>query len=926
MNILRATVNNWNSLEEIAKTFEAKGFKDLDRDEDGYVIPLSDDDRVFLKLMVVKDGEFSHYFKYLDVNVQYLLLVKDFHDFLFVKDDFSATGRERKVKFKFSKGDIKNSSLEKLNSLRYNDIHSFDNLFDTKAVVKEFYKQFKEKLDKLAKSIKHIDDPEDRERYAQVIFYRLIFLHFIQTKHFLSEDSGYLLNKLNEMDAKGKNYYDDFLKFLFFDVLNKREQDRLTLQHPEFRDIPYLNGGLFREHRIEIENSKIWIANDVLCQVLSFLAEWIWYVDETADFGDDRSVSPEILGHIFEKTITNQKEKGAYYTPSEVTNFIAESSILRYCVDRVNEKFSTEYSDVKQIFNNTEHTIFLYFNVIKNVTILDNACGSGAFLLAAQKLLYDLYIRSWEVLRNLNSPQVMQEKKAISNFKSENYYFKRVIITNNIYGVDLEEGAIEICKLRLWLSMVSEIDRENAEPLPNIDYNILLGNSLLGYLEAPQDEQMTLEDNSRVKSLLDEIDRMKKEFQNENDPQKAKELKNTIDKKIEYYDDILNKKLSAEFSKYGIRKSYKEVESMHPLHWRLKFSTIFSERGGFDIIIGNPPYVETPKVKYPIVSFQTFKCGNIYAYFFEISLRLPKKSGYVSFIVPISSICTDRMAPLQNLLITKCKDLFVSSYDNRPGHIFDDIENIRYAIIVGRTKREGEQTRVFTSKYNRWYTSEWLTLFKNIMYVDSTELIVPGIIPKIGTKLEFDLLKKIRKEPTLKCHFAANSKHKIWYHNAPRYWIRATDFIPKFRSKDVKVSSHVKELAVEDETTSKEVLALLNSSLFYWFFVISSNCRDLTLREIENFNIDLTGISNADSRRLLNLVDRLMVDYDKNSIDKVNNRKTGKVVYQEFYPKKSKQIIDQIDDVLADHYGFSEAQRNFIKTFDERFRMGEEDD
>jgi len=926
LNIVRSTVQNWNSLEDIIKTFKEKGFKDVETESDGYIITILEENSTFLKIIEVGQNDFSYYFRQLDTNVQYLLLVNSFKQFLFVKEDYSITGRQRRVKFKFSKEGLKNSTLEKLNALQYNDIHSFDSLFDTKAVVKEFYKQFKEKLDRLVMGIKNIANQEDRERYAQIIFYRLIFLHFIQTKRFLSEDRNYLLTKLSEIDAQDKNFYNDFLKFLFFEVLNKRDQDRKTLTHTEFQNIPYLNGGLFREHRIEIENPKIWIGNEIFNDVLSFLAEWVWYVDENADFGDDKSVSPEILGHIFEKTITNQKEKGAYYTPSEVTNYIAESTILKYCADCVNENFSTDYRNIREVFNKAEHTAFLYFEVIKNLTILDNACGSGAFLLAAQKLMYDLYVRSWEVLRSLDTAQIKQEREAISKYKSENYYFKRSIITKNIYGVDLEDGAIEICKLRLWLSMVSEIDRLNAEPLPNIDYNIVLGNSLVGYLDAPREEQLTLEDNTRVKSLLEEIDAMKRQFQNETDPERAKQLKNDIDNKVGYYDRMLNKKLAAEFAKHGIRYSAKEVDTLNPLHWRLKFSNVFTQRNGFDIIIGNPPYVETSKIKYPIISLQTEECGNVYAYFFEISLRLLRKSGYLSFIVPISSICTDRMGPLQDLLISKCKDLFVSSYDNRPGHIFDDIENIRYAIIVGKVKKDGEMTRVFTSKYYRWYTNEWLALFKKIQYVESTDLVIPGIIPKVGTRLELDLLKNIRKEPTLACHLTDNSKDRIWYHNAPRYWIRATDFTPKFKSKDAKVSSHLKELAIDrDSATAKAVLAVLNSSLFYWFFIISSNCRDLTLREIQNFNINLNSLSAEHSRKLAGLADKLMMDYKKNSIEKVNNRKSGKVVYQEFYPGKSKHIIDQIDDVLADHYGFTEQQKNFIKSFDKRFRMGEED-
>jgi Eco57I restriction-modification methylase len=816
--------------------------------------------------------------------------------------------------------------LEKLNELKYNNISSFDNLFDKKAVVKEFYKEYREKLEKLVNSIKNIKKERDYQRYAQVILYRLIFLHFVQTKRFLSDDKNYLLTKFFETEKQKKNFYNDFLKFLFFDVLNKRIRDRQSLMHSDFLEIPYLNGGLFGEHRIEQDNPSIWIGNDIFYEILTFLSQWVWYVDESADYGEDRSISPEVLGHIFEKTINNQKEKGAYYTPSEVTNYIAENSILRYCIDKVNEKFLTNYSSIKDLFVSNEHTKFLYLSIIKNISILDNACGSGAFLLAAQKLLFDIYSRSWEIIKILEGPEIKKEIKAIGTFKSETYYFKRIIITNNIYGTDLEEGAVEICKLRLYLMMVSEIDGKNVEPLPNIDYNIVVGNSIVGFIDEPVDEQHLIQDNKRVKDILTEIDSLRKDFKRETDPTIAKNLKRIIDQKIDKYKKVLNQKLAADYIKYGLGLSENEIANSDPIHWRLIFSHIFYEGNSFDIIIGNPPYVESKKVCYPIDSFCTKKCGNIYAYFFENSFKLLERGGYIGFILPISSISTDRMIPLQELLISKSSDLIISSYDNRPSHIFQDIENIRYAIIFCKRKKNFEKTRIFTSKYNRWYSNEWTNLFKKISYIESTPLIEPGIIPKIHTHLEFDLLKILRRGPKLKKYFNSEATNKIWYHDAPRYWIRATNFIPKFKSKDVEISSHIKELSIiGDEVIVKKIIAVLNSSLFYWFFIISSNCRDFTKREIENFNIDLDGMSINNSNTIINLADKLMIDYQKNSLDKVNNRKTGKVIYQEFYPKKSKNIIDQIDDVLSDHLGFSKEQNEFIKAFDLRFRMGDED-
>lgn len=871
----------------------------------------------------------SHSFKEFEhADIPYLLIVKNYTDFIFVKKDYTPTGKFRRIFFKFSKLKVNNSTLEKLNSLQFDNLLSFENLFDKKSVIKEFYRLYKEELDKLANSIQNLHETKDATRYAQIIFDRLIFLYFIQTKLFLSQDKNYLTTKFRQISNERKNYYEDFLKPLFYQVLNKRIEFRTNLQYIDSIEIPFLNGGLFREHELEYTYPNIWISNETFQSILNFLSDWIWYVDEDADFGEDRGLSPEILGHIFEKTITKQREKGAYYTPNEVSNYIAENTVLKYCVGKVNNTFSTRYHEIKGITKNLEHSHYLFFSVIKHITILDNACGSGEFLLAVQKMLFDICLTLWNTISQMKTSEVEAHKKEMSKSKSVELYFKRYIIMNNLYGVDLEEGAVEICKLRLWLSLVSEMSIQDLEPLPNIDYNILLGNSLLGFNTLPTEEQLSLDDPRTTREVFADIDKVKRTFSQEEDPETTKKLKIEIDSKIKSCETFLNRRLAAQFASDGLHYSVTDLE--HPLHWRLKFSSIFSKHQGFDIILGNPPYIKAHKVRsiYPTKYFDTESCDNTCAYFFEVSLPLIKPGGYIGFIVPISTISTDSMKPLQKMLKCECENLWISSYDNRPGHIFEGVENIRYAIIIGKLRETKNKTTIFTTKYNRWYSEEWVNVLKNLVYIDSTNSnIVDGTIPKLGTEIAKTMLNYLRIATKLETHISKDSPHKIWFHDSPRYWIRATDFIPKYKSKKDNISSHVKSISITEQYLVKIIISILNSSLFYWYFITVSNCRDLSLREIKNFGIDIKKMSESTVKTLTSLSDELMKDLDLNSETvEIDNKKTGKIVQQKFYSKKSKWIIDKIDEALSRHYGFSDEELHFIKTFDERFRLGEEDE
>jgi hemerythrin len=202
-----------------------------------------------------------------------------------------------------------------------------------------------------------------------------------------------------------------------------------------------------------------------------------------------------------------------------------------------------------------------------------------------------------------------------------------------------------------------------------------------------------------------------------------------------------------------------------------------------------------------------------------------------------------------------------------------------------------------------------------------------GAIPKIGKEIAKLIRKGIDNFSKITMQLNKVSSHVCYFHNSPQYWIRAMDFAPYFwNARDgEQISSQVKSVYLESRLDASAVVAVLNSSLFYWWFIILSDCRHLNMREIENFPVGIDAMSKSTKEKLSKLSDALMDDYKKHAYRKECNYKTtGKVVYDEFYPKHSKPIIDEIDQVLAKHYGFTDEELGFIINYDIKYRMGRE--
>jgi len=516
---------------------------------------------------------------------------------------------------------------------------------DVEKTTKRFFISYSEQHDQLLGQIDGIDDERDRRWYASVILNRLMFVWFLQKKFFLDDGNvNYLQTKLVQSRQRGKDrFFGEFLSALFFDAFAKPEVDRSKVARALTGQVPYLNGGLFLHHKLEMDErhrprlgTTLRIPDTAFEGVFNVFAAFTWHLDDTPG-GDADEINPDVLGYIFEKYI-NQKAFGAYYTRPEITGYLAERSIHRLILERVYEPALPElklpevkFDSVADLLARMDARVALKLanEVLPSITVLDPAVGSGAFLVAALKCLINVYYAIVGRAELGASAELQAWLKRIQHdHPSVGYYIKRRIVADNLYGVDIMEEACEIAKLRLFLAMVSSVRNvEDLEPLPNIDFNILAGNSLVGLMRVDEhefDAKNRQGDMFRksFRQLLDEKNRKLDVYRSTaNDLGKTTDLRvlrDDIDVAMAEANAVMNELVQDQFNQRGIKfeqatwdadkgtlgkpKKRKielaDVAAQHPLHWGYVFDEIMQRRGGFDIVLGNPPWeVFKPQAK-----------------------------------------------------------------------------------------------------------------------------------------------------------------------------------------------------------------------------------------------------------------------------------------------------------------------------------------
>jgi hypothetical protein len=498
---------------------------------------------------------------------------------------------------------------------------------DIERVTKKFYTEFDIQRLEFIDLIQGIDDEHNRRWYASVLINRLMFIYFLQRKGFIDNgDMDYLQKHLAASQTLGKDrYYSEFLQLLFFEGFAKPEEKRSEEAKKLLGTIRYLNGGLFLPHRVELDKSYHITAPDKAFENLFRLfASYSWNLDDTPS-GKDDEINPDVLGYIFEKYI-NQKAFGAYYTRTEITEYLCEQTIYRLVLQQVNMPGVPGIVEMRH-FDSVPALLVgldaglcrqLLFNVLPKLSLLDPACGSGAFLVAAMKTLINLYSAVIGKIEFLgDKPLSDWLRKARAEHPSIPYFIKRRIITDNLFGVDIMDEAAEIARLRLFLALVASVQTvDQLEPLPNIDFNILPGNSLIGLLRVDEGafDRRNRQGNIFQKSYHQLVEEKRRQLEMYRHTTKFTEdlqtLRDAIERgRKEAYRSLNDLQLN-DFSRLGIKYEQatwdnqknvegkpvkravrlEDVEALHPFHWGYEFDEVINTRGGFDAIITNPPW------------------------------------------------------------------------------------------------------------------------------------------------------------------------------------------------------------------------------------------------------------------------------------------------------------------------------------------------
>ena len=597
-----------------------------------------------------------------------------------------------------------------------------------------------------------------------------------------------------------------------------------------------------------------------------------------------------------------------------------------------------------------------FWRALRDVSILDPTCGSGAFLFAALNVLEPLYNACLEGMRGFlidlkwtnrpRHPHALQDFRDIlgqvEEHHSERYFILKSIVLNNLYGVDIMEEAVEICKLRLFLKLVAQLKSyDQIEPLPDIDFNVRAGNTLVGFtsLDAvhqamtitPDGQQRALFDKERttLACIKEEAEMASQAFDRfrwqqtmlggENTGEYKADLRRRLDGLRGKLDGLLATEYGVDLSDQDAYDAW--LATHQPFHWFVEFYGIMN-KGGFDIVIGNPPYVEYRTItdSYSVRGLTTERCGNLYAMVMERSIRMVTV-GHVGMIVPVSGACTDGYAPLRRLLLA-AGDIVVSHFNDRPSRLFDGIEHNRLSIFL--LKIGAASKKIFSTTYNKWQSLERDTLFQRLAFVDATKASSEGNMPKLGHAVESSIIEKFHRAPIV---ISANVKRfpqtSIYYTRKLSYFVQILDFVPVIydAAGNLRDPSELKEIKFDSQPTRDGVLAFLNSSLFYWLVTLFSDCRNLNKREIEMTRLNLKDRDRIG--QLTRLAQELMADIRGNSqLQTIKYQKTGTLRIQSTYPRLSKAIIDRIDSVLAEHYGFTDEEFDFIINCDVKYRMG----
>jgi hypothetical protein len=675
-----------------------------------------------------------------------------------------------------------------------------------------------------------------------------------------------------------------------------------------------------------------------------------------------RSADPDWVAHPPTREPLAEPVHASRFTPhvSDINDFITLNLDLRQFAQDVIQ--NCEVLDL----------LMALWQAITTITVLDPTGGSGAFIFAALNILEPLYeacldrmeafLAEWDMslahrlgeggrrpgegkpLHPNYHKKFTEVLGRVDAHPNRRYFVLKSIILNNLYAVDIMAEAVEICKLRLFLKLAAQVepdatkDNLGIEPLPDIDFNIRAGNTLVGYATADEVRkcmkelgggQMKLMGEEELGSFarfntrcadVEQAFSKFRQLQTEGDGTVPAADKLELQKRLKTLEDELNRHLAGE---YGVKVSDKVaydkwVKSHQPFHWFIQFYGILNG-GGFDVIIGNPPYVVNTleKVHYEIREglFATYPSKNLYAFVFERSLQLGGKHAAIGMIVQLTALSAEKMSSLQDLLLPRGL-LVASAFPRRPESIFDGVE-MPVTIMLSRS---GSPT-LHTTRVNRFYTEERPSALATMGFAGHAIRLHGHRIAKIGSPINVGIYRKVESQKgVLGSLTSPASKHVLYYQEACRYWVKACVGLPFFRRNGERMAPpHGRTLNFRDAGSCAFAGCLVNSTLFYWFYSAFSDCEHINDSLIRDFRIP----AESNPADWIALESRLAESQKCNARRKTILTKQGhKIEYDEMDAPKSKPILDEIDTVLAGHYGFTAEELDFILNYDIKYRLG----